>query len=51
MPSGTPRVAGRAQRPSTDPFRDAAKDEERIGAEIWDHARASDEDIPGSEDH
>jgi hypothetical protein len=37
--------------PSTEPFHDAAKDEERIAAEIWEHARASDEDIPGSEDH
>jgi hypothetical protein len=40
-----------AARPSTDGFHDAAKDEKRIAAEIWEHARASDEDIPGSENH
>jgi hypothetical protein len=40
-----------AAMPSTDPFHAAAKDEKRIAAEIWEHARASDEDIPGSDDH
>ena len=37
--------------PSTKPFHDAAKDEQSIAAEIWEHARASDEDVPGSQDH
>jgi len=40
-----------AATPSTEPFHDAAKDEKQIAAEIWEHARASDEDVPGSEDH
>jgi hypothetical protein len=37
--------------PSTDPFHEAARDAKRIAAEIWDYARASDEDIPGSDEH
>jgi hypothetical protein len=32
--------------PSTPPFHDAAKDEKAIAAEIWDHARESDEETP-----
>ena len=36
--------------PSTQPFHQAARDEKAIAAEIWEHARASDEDIPGAED-
>jgi hypothetical protein len=36
--------------PSTDPYHEAAKDEKRIAAEIWEHARASDEDIPGGDE-
>lgn len=39
------------ETPSTKPFHDAAKDEMQIAAAIWEHARASDEDIPGSENH
>jgi hypothetical protein len=45
------RSGGGHTRPQTEPFHDAAKDEKAIAAEIWEHARASDEDIPGSEDH
>jgi hypothetical protein len=41
----------RSATPSTKPFHDAAQDEKRIAAEIWEHARASDEDVPGAEDH
>jgi hypothetical protein len=36
--------------PSTVPSYEAAKDEQRIAAEIWQHARASDEDIPGGDE-
>jgi hypothetical protein len=35
--------------PSTKPFHDAAHDEKQIAAEIWEHARASDEDTPTPE--
>ena len=36
--------------PSTQPFHEAAKDEKSIAAEIWEHARASDEDTPRARD-
>jgi hypothetical protein len=32
--------------PSTPPFHEAARDEKTIAAEIWETARASDEDAP-----
>ena len=32
--------------PSTHPFHQAAQDEKAIAAEIWEHARSSDEDTP-----
>lgn len=35
-----------AATPSTPPFRQAARDEKAIAAEIWDAARMSDEDTP-----
>lgn len=36
--------------PSTQPFHQAAQDEKAIAAEIWEHARASDEDTPQTRD-
>ena len=36
--------------PSTHPFHQAAQDEKAIAAEIWEHARASDEDTPQTRD-
>lgn len=32
--------------PSTEPFHQAAQDERSIAADIWEHARESDEDTP-----
>jgi len=32
--------------PSSDTFHEAARDEKQIASEIWEHARASDEDTP-----
>ena len=36
--------------PSTHPFHQAAQDEKAIAAEIWEHARSSDEDTPQTRD-
>jgi hypothetical protein len=36
----------KSEVPSTPPFHEAAREEKRIAAEIWDTARASDEEAP-----
>ena len=36
----------KSETPSSPPFHEAARDEKRIAADIWENARMSDEDTP-----